>query len=87
MNTNRIRQFATAAFTLATFAIPFTSQVELRSKSGDIVVMEPQNLPEAAQVGGNSFFVHATNDGSSYLYVEQQNGARIAEDVPPFQCS
>ncbi len=47
-------------------------------KSGEIVVMEPQNLPEAAQVGGNSFFLHATNDGSFYLYVEQQSGARLA---------
>ena len=78
MNTTRIRQFAAAALTFATFTIPFTSQAELRSKSGDIVVMEPQNLPEAAQVGGNSFFVHPTNDGSFYLYVEQQNGARLA---------
>ena len=49
MNSTRICQFATAALTLATFAVPCTSQAELRSKSGDIVVMEPQNLPEAAQ--------------------------------------
>ena len=78
MNSNRICQFATAALTLATFAVPCTSQAELRSKSGDIVVMEPQNLPGAAQVAGNSFIVHATNDGSFYLYVEQQSGARLA---------
>ena len=30
MNSNRICQFATAAFTLATFAVPCTSQAELR---------------------------------------------------------
>ena len=79
MNTSRICQFATTALALAAIAIsPSVSHAELRSSSGEIVVMEPQNLPEAAQVGGNSFFLHATNDGSYYLYVEQQNGARLA---------
>ncbi len=85
MNSTRICQFATAALTLATFAVPCTSQAELRSKSGDIVVMEPQNLPEAAQVAGNSLFVHATNDGSFYLYVEQQEwstSSRLRCDEP-----
>ena len=79
MNTSRICQFATTALALAAIAIsPSVSHAELRSSSGEIVVMEPQNLPEAAQVGGNSFFLHATNNGSYYLYVEQQNGARLA---------
>lgn len=78
MNTTRIRQFATAALTLAAVALPISSHAELRSKSGEIVVMEPQNLPEAAQIGGNSFFLHATNSGTFYLYVEQQSGARLA---------
>ena len=78
MNTTRIRQFATAALTLAATILPIASQAELRSKSGEIVVMEPQNLPEAAQIGGNSFFLHTTSSGSFYLYVEQQSGGRLA---------
>lgn len=78
MNTIRIRQFAAAAFTLAIAALPLASHAELRSKSGEIVVMEPQNLPEAAQIGGNSFFLHSTDSGKFYLYVEQQSGARLA---------
>ena len=78
MNTTQVRQFATAAFALAMTALPLASQAQLRSKSGEIVVMQQQNLPEAAQVGGNSFFLHATNSGSFYLYVEQQGGARLA---------
>ncbi len=78
MNTTWIRQFATAALTLAATILPVASQAELRSKSGEIVVMEPQNLPEAAQIGGNSFFLHTTSSGSFYLYVEQQSGARLA---------
>ena len=78
MNTIRVRQFATAAIILAAIILPVASYAELRSKSGDIVVMEPQNLPEAARIGGNSFFLHATDSGSFYLYVEQQSGARLA---------
>lgn len=78
MNANRIQQLVVASLALAVIASPLTSRAELRSKSGEIVVMEPKNLPEAAQLGGNSFFLHPTNDGSFYLYVEQQNGARLA---------
>ncbi len=78
MNMTRIRRIAAAALTLATIALPLAGRAELRSKSGEIVVMEPQNLPEAAQIGGNSFFLHPTSDGKFYLYVEQQSGARLA---------
>ena len=78
MNTIRLRQFTIAAIALAATILPVASHAELRSKSGEIVVMEPQNLPEAAQLGGNSFFLHATDSGSFYLYVEQQSGARLA---------
>lgn len=78
MNTTLIRQFATAALTLAATVLPVAGHAQLRSKSGEIVVMEPQNLPEAAQIGGNSFFLHSTDSGSFYLYVEQQSGARLA---------
>lgn len=78
MNTIRVRQFVTTAFAFAMTALPFATHAQLRSKSGEIVVMEPQNLPEAAQIGGNSLFLHATNTGSFYLYVEQQSGARLA---------
>lgn len=78
MNTHRLHYFATAALALATVATPFLAQAQLRSKSGEIVVMEPHSLPEAAQLGGNSFFLHSTDSGSFYLYVEQQSGAQLA---------
>ena len=71
------RHLAPALLALSTFAAPLMSQAQLHSKSGELVVMEPQNLPEAAQVGGNSFFLHADDAGSTYLYVEQQQGARL----------
>src|SRR5260370_24386342 len=40
---------------------------EVRSKSNDIIVLQPTDLPEQAQTPGNSF----------YLYIEQQQGARL----------
>jgi hypothetical protein len=50
---------------------------EVRSKSNDIVVLQPTDLPEQAQTPGNSFFLYSDNDGSTYLYIEQQQGARL----------
>jgi hypothetical protein len=50
---------------------------EIRSKSNELIVMQPRDLPEQAQMQGNSFFLHSNGDGSTYLYVEQQQGARL----------
>ena len=41
-------------------------------------MIQPGNLPEEAQLGGNSFFLHSDDSGTTYLYVEQQQGARLA---------
>lgn len=51
---------------------------EIRSRSKDIIVLEPKDLPEQAQNGGNSFFLFSDDGGNTYLYVEQQQGARLA---------
>jgi hypothetical protein len=40
--------------------------------------MESRDLPEQAQTPGNSLFLHSDNAGSTYLYVEQQLGARLS---------
>ena len=40
--------------------------------------MEARDLPEQAQIPGNSLFLHSDNEGSTYLYVEQQQGARLS---------
>jgi len=50
---------------------------EVRSKSNDIIVLQPTDLPEQAKTPGNSFFLYSDNDGSTYLYIEQQQGARL----------
>jgi hypothetical protein len=54
------------------------AEAEIHSKSNDLVVMEARDLPEQAQTPGNSLFLHSDNAGGTYLYVEQQQGARLS---------
>jgi hypothetical protein len=50
---------------------------EVHSKSHELIVVQPKDLPEQAQMPGNSFFLYSDSAGSTYLYVEQQEGARL----------
>jgi hypothetical protein len=65
---------------VATAAVLATSPAEakIHSKANDLVVMEARDLPEQAQAPGNSLFLHSDNAGDTYLYVEQQQGARLS---------
>ena len=62
----------------AVLATTSPAEAELHSKSNRLVVMEARDLPEQAQTPGNSLFLHTDNAGSTYLYVEQQQGARLS---------
>src|SRR6202008_4236751 len=53
-------------------------QAEIKSHSGNQIVEEPADLPEMARTPGQSLFLYQAADGETYLYVEQQNGARLA---------
>jgi hypothetical protein len=55
-----------------------TAEAEIHSRSKDLVVMEARDLPEQAQTPGNSLFLHSDDAGGTYLYVEQQQGARLS---------
>lgn len=77
MNTNLTTVLIFALLGLATTALPMSAKAQTHSKNGELVVMEPHSLPEAAQLGGNSCFLHSDDSGSTYLYVEQQQGARL----------
>jgi hypothetical protein len=37
-------------------------RAEVRSKSNEIIVLQPKDLPEAAQTPGNSAFLYSDND-------------------------
>ena len=43
-----------------------------------VVVVPPADLPESARQGGEAMFLHETIDGKTLLYIEQNQGARLA---------
>jgi hypothetical protein len=72
-----------AAIFLSSALLVGTAKAQIASHSKDIVIEQPTNLPELAQEPGIAFQLYTeSGDGSAYLYIEQQNGARlVALDV------
>jgi hypothetical protein len=61
-----------AAFTL-------TGTAEARNHpSNKIILVRPTELPDLARVAGQAMLLHATGDGRTLLYIEQDNGAQLA---------
>jgi hypothetical protein len=76
---NIIKSTITLSLAAAALGVPsLSAQAEIHSKSKELVVMEARDLPEEAQMKGNSLFLHSDSAGSTYLYVEQQQGARLS---------
>jgi len=64
------------AVLMAAFATAAITHAELASKS--IVVLQPQDLPQSAQVTGQSMALHVLGNGLTYLYIEQQQAGQLA---------
>jgi hypothetical protein len=76
---NIIKSTLTLWIATAALVLPaITAQAEVHSRSKELVVMEARDLPEQAQMKGHSLLLHSDNAGSTYLYVEQQQGTRLA---------
>ena len=76
---NSIKSTLALGLVVAASILPTSSaQAEIHSRSKQLVVMEAPDLPEQAQTPGNSLFIHSDNTGSTYLYIEQQRGARLS---------
>jgi hypothetical protein len=43
-----------------------------------IILASPQSLPQLARQNGEAMLLHETGDGRTFLYVEQDHGARLA---------
>ena len=71
----RVATFAMSAMVALISVSPV--HAEVRSKSNEIIVLQPTDLPEQAQTPGNSFFLYSDGQGCTYLYIEQQQGARL----------
>jgi hypothetical protein len=73
------RPYIVCTVVAATVSLLLAAQAcaEVHSKTNDLIVVQPKDLPEQARIPGNSFFLYSDNSGSTYLYVEQQQGARL----------
>jgi hypothetical protein len=49
-----------------------------RPQSKTIVVESPSQLPELAQPAGEAMYLHHTNDGQAFLYVETDKGQKLS---------
>lgn len=70
-----ITRFGIAAALATLAALPVQAQIQSHNK--ELVVESPNRLPEQAQAGGNSLFLHSDDAGSTFLYVEQLDGKRL----------
>jgi hypothetical protein len=62
----------------AAAALTMTGYAAARNRSSKIVLVSPAELPELARVTGQVMALHTTADGRTLLYVEQNDGARLA---------
>lgn len=72
----RFGNIAIAAVTGLLLTLPV--HAEIKSHSGKLVVEQPADLPEMARIPGQALFLCGAENGETYLYVEQQNGVRLA---------
>ena len=75
---NTIKSTLALGLLVAAAVLTSTAEAEIHSRSKELVVMEARDLPEQAQTPGNSLFLHSDSEGSTYLYVEQKQGARLS---------
>ncbi len=78
MNKNQINRIAQLTFT-AVAAFTLAGPAEARNHpSKKIILVRPEDLPELAREPGQAMLLHATGDGRTHLYIEQNHGARMA---------
>jgi hypothetical protein len=78
MKAATLHQLARLAFVAFTgLAMTFILHAEIHSKSQELIIVQPHDLPEVAQMPGHSLFLYSDGSGGTYLYIEQQQGARI----------
>jgi hypothetical protein len=78
LNKNQITRIVQLTLTaVATFTLGGNAEAR-NHPSSKIIVVRPADLPELARVPGQAMLLHATGDGRMHLYVEQNDGARLA---------
>jgi len=74
-----MKQQISTLMAAALFAVTAaSSQAEIRSRSGNIVVGFPSDSPAQAQQRSTAMYLHSTGDGRTLLYLEQNAGKQLA---------
>jgi hypothetical protein len=71
---NHLRRAAMAVIASGIVVLPTVHA----KPSNDIVVVPPTDLPELARQPGDEMFLRDAIDGKTFLYVEQNHGAKLA---------
>lgn len=81
-NSLRLAAVAVLAFGIAAgpvvYGAPKPKDKMAGKSNGKIILVTPAQLPELARQSGEAMLLHATQDGRTILYVEQNGGGRLA---------
>lgn len=76
MNKKQVIRIALTLTSVA--ALTMAGNAATRNHPGRVVLVRPAELPELARVTGQAMALHMTGSGRTFLYVEQNDGARLA---------
>jgi hypothetical protein len=63
---------------IATVISGMAAGISLAAPSSNLIVVPPTKLPASARQSGDAMLLHATIDGTTLLYIEQNHGSRLA---------
>jgi len=63
---------------IATVTSGMAAGIALAAPSSNLVVVPPAKLPAAARQSGDAMFLRETIDGTTLLYIEENQGSRLA---------
>jgi hypothetical protein len=63
---------------IATAASGMAAGIALAVPSGNLILVPPTKLPASASQSGEAMFLHEAIDGTALLYIEQDQGSRLA---------
>jgi len=63
---------------IATITSGMAAGIALAAPSSNLIVVPPTKLPASARQSGEAMLLHEAIDGTTFLYIEQNQGSRLA---------
>jgi hypothetical protein len=73
-----MKQVFNTILVAAALTTSMSANAAVQSHSNTIIVESPADLPESAQVATDAMYLHDAGNGKSLLYLEQNQGKRLA---------